>query len=543
MGAYDSASIADAVDNAAALLAQAAADVRVIDEPYYPLADVKWLSRVALFWAELPWLKILLVLATIVAVVAAYVVTNRDRLVRRFDAFITKKVREKMQARLAGEVTVGTVKVRPLLGTVTFEEFTLGNPPTAEFSAPHLVSMQRVHIKCNPISMAGVRGKGNFVVGYLYGEVKLMSVEGATVYVDEVPDPKAGGLVGKKIRNFQNIRKQTAAQAAEEREREEASLQAKQEEKRLQEEVAVELAAKDPKAAHSLFDAIGDSFSAAQRQIDAQLAEVNKQATALGSSVSNGIQAAGQDVTNRLNALITLLERVNQKPPEETEEEKRKKRKLTLEVAKLEFVDWNIHILAVTSSPFKFRKWELEKYKGAVGGLARQCASGLLNEIIADFQQEILNNLTKDIAAVGDGLLNVGGHVIGGVAEGGNMIVGGITTGAGAIGKGLSDTGEVIGKGLTDTTSAIGKGLTDTSTAVEKGLSDTSSAISGLFGWSSSASKEEQVTEITETVDIDDDDGDDDAVHECDSDGGRRGGGCGDRSGGCCGGGGGGEGC
>ena len=36
MGAYDSASIADAVDNAAALLAQAAADVRVIDEPYYP---------------------------------------------------------------------------------------------------------------------------------------------------------------------------------------------------------------------------------------------------------------------------------------------------------------------------------------------------------------------------------------------------------------------------------------------------------------------------------------------------------------------------
>ena len=168
-------------------------------------------------------------------------------------------------------------------------------------------------------------------------------------------------------------------------------------------------------------------------------------------------------------------------------------------MAKLEFVDWNIHILAVSSSPFKFKKWELEKYKGAVGGLARQCASGLLNEIIADFQQEILNNLTKDIAAVGDGLLNVGGHVIGGVAEGGNMIVGGITTGAGAIGKGLSDTGEVIGKGLTDTTSAIGKGLTDTSTAVEKGLSDTSSAISGLFGWSSSASKEEQVTEITET--------------------------------------------
>ena len=31
----------------------------------------------------------------------------------------------------------------------------------------------------------------------------------------------------------------------------------------------------------------------------------------------------------------------------ETEEEKRKKRKLTLELAKLEFTDWSIHILAV----------------------------------------------------------------------------------------------------------------------------------------------------------------------------------------------------
>jgi len=45
-----------------------------------------------------------------------------------------------------------------------------------------------------------------------------------------------------------------------------------------------------------------------------------------------GVLAFGADVTNRLNALVSLLERVNQKPPEETEEEKRKKRKLTLEV-------------------------------------------------------------------------------------------------------------------------------------------------------------------------------------------------------------------
>ena len=148
------------------------------------MADVKWLARIALFWAQLPWLKIAFAFATLVAVVGAYVATHRDALVARFDSFVTNKVLSKMQARLAGAVSLGKVRVRPFSGTVIVEEFTLGNPPTAEFNAPYLVSMQRVHVKCNPLSMAGVRGKGNFVVGYLYGEVKLMSVKGATVYVD-----------------------------------------------------------------------------------------------------------------------------------------------------------------------------------------------------------------------------------------------------------------------------------------------------------------------------------------------------------------------
>ena len=452
MVSMDSASIADAVDHAAAMLAQAASEVYVADEEYYPMADVKWLARIALFWAQLPWLKIAFAFATLVAVVGAYVATHRDALVARFDSFVTNKVLSKMQARLAGAVSLGKVRVRPFSGTVIVEEFTLGNPPTAEFNAPYLVSMQRVHVKCNPLSMAGVRGKGNFVVGYLYGEVKLMSVKGATVYVDEVPDPKAESLLGgKKIRNFQNIKRQTAAQAAAEREREEAALALAVEEKRIAEEAMAALAAKDPNKASSLFDAIGDSFSAARGEIDKQLAEVNKQAAALGSSVSNGIQAAGQDVTNRLNALVTLLERVNQKPPEETEDEKRKKRKLTLELDKLHFEDWNIHILAVTDRPFKFKSWELENFKGVVGALARQCASGLLNEIIVDFQNEILNSLTKDIAAVGDGLLNVGGSVVGVVGDGGAALAGGIASGAETIGGGLSDTGGAVAKGFTDT--------------------------------------------------------------------------------------------
>ena len=486
MGAMDSSAIADAVDHAAALLSQAAAEVYVIDEPYNPLANVRWLGRAALFWAQLPWLKIVTALAALLVSVASLALTNRTALLARFDAFVTRKVLTKMRAKLAGDVFVGAVKVRVAggHGTVTVEDFTLGNPPTAQFSSPFLVAMKRVHVKLNPLSILGVRGRGNFVVGYLCGEVDVMSVTGATVYVDEVPDPSAGALSTKKIRNFQNLKRQSAADAAKERAAEEAALLLLQEEKRIAEEAAKRLKAKDPDGEVSLFSSVGDAFAGASAEIEKQLAEVNKRAASLGSSVAGGIQAAGADVTNRLNALITLLERVNQKPPEETEEEKRKRRKLVLELRRLEFVDWNIHILAVNAKPFKFKSWELEAFKGTIGALARECASGLLNEIILDFQNEILENLTKDIKSVGDGLLNVGGHVVGG----GAFVVDGIASGAGALGQGLVDTGEVIGKGLSDTGEVIGKGLTDTTQAV-----------TGFFGFSSGGSTTTTTTTTTTT--------------------------------------------
>ena len=503
MGAMDSSAIADAVDHAAALLSQAAAEVYVIDEPYNPLANVRWLGRAALFWAQLPWLKIVTALAALLVSVASLALTNRTALLARFDAFVTRKVLTKMRAKLAGDVFVGAVKVRVAggHGTVTVEDFTLGNPPTARFSSPFLVAMKRVHVKLNPLSILGVRGRGNFVVGYLCGEVDVMSVTGATVYVDEVPDPSAGALSTKKIRNFQNLKRQSAADAAKERAAEEAALLLLQEEKRIAEEAAKRLKAKDPDGEVSLFSSVGDAFAGASAEIEKQLAEVNKRAASLGSSVAGGIQAAGADVTNRLNALITLLERVNQKPPEETEEEKRKRRKLVLELRRLEFVDWNIHILAVNAKPFKFKSWELEAFKGTIGALARECASGLLNEIILDFQNEILENLTKDIKSVGDGLLNVGGHVVGG----GAFVVDGIASGAGALGQGLVDTGEVIGKGLSDTGEVIGKGLSDTGEVIGKGLTDTTQAVTGFFGFSSGGSTTTTTTstsavETTETV-------------------------------------------
>ena len=490
----DSFAIADSMDRAAELLAQAVSEVYVGDEAFNPLADVKWLGRVALFWATLPWFTIVTTLALLVVSVTFFVLTHQTSLLTKFDDFVTRQVLNKMRQKLAGDVRIGTVKLRPT--TVTICDFQLGNPPTAAFAAPFLVAAKTVHCALNPLSMLGVKGRGNFVLGYLCGEIATLSVTGATVYVDEVADPAAGVLSAKKIRNFQNLRRQSSEDAALERAREEAALVLLLEEKRIAEMATNNLKQRDPNLA-SLFATIGDSFASASSEIEKQLAEVNKQASSLGSAVAGGVQAAGADVTNKLNALINLLERVNQKPVEESEDEKRRKRKLTLELQTLQFCEWEIFILAVNKAPFKFRKWELQAFKGGVGALARECASGLLNEIINDFQHEILTNLSKDIAAVGDGLLNVGAGVVGG----GAFVVGLGVSSVGAVGQGLVDTGGVIGKGFADTGEVIGKGLSDTGEVIGKGFTDTTSAMTGFFGFSSSTTSS-QVTSTAATSTI-----------------------------------------
>ena len=110
------------------------------------------------------------------------------------------------------------------------------------------------------------------MVGYLCGEVDVMSVTGATVYVDEVPEFEPAPLSTKKIRNFQNLKRQSAADAAKERAAEEAALLLLQEEKRIAEEAAKRPKAKDPDGEVSLFSSVGDAF-AASVEIEKQLAE------------------------------------------------------------------------------------------------------------------------------------------------------------------------------------------------------------------------------------------------------------------------------
>ena len=194
-----------------------------------------------------------------------------------------------------------------------------------------------------------------------------------------------------------------------------------------------------------------------------QLKEVTVQAAAL-PGISAAVSSRWWDVTNKLNALITLLERVNQN--HRRRRRRRKGRRGSCpECGATDIHEWNIHILAVSEKAFKFKSWQLEVHrqgwharKGVRGRPAQRNHQGL--------PAGNPDSLTKDISAVGEGLLSIGGSVVGGVAEGGNMIVGGV----GAIGKGISDTGQAIGKGLSDTGEAVADGLNKTTSRLAVSL-------------------------------------------------------------------------
>ena len=109
-----------------------------------------------------------------------------------------------------------------------------------------------------------------------------------------------------------------------------------------------------------------------------------------------------------------------------------------------------------SAKPFKFKSWELEAFKGDRRARAPD-AAGTINEIILDFQNEILDD-QKDIRGVGDAHLNVGDAA---VVGGDIFVVDGIASARRRrLGQGLVDTGEVAGKGAR--MAGKDKGLSDT---------------------------------------------------------------------------------
>jgi len=477
--------VADSVEHAAAAVAAAAAEIRVIEDAHrrYSL-----LGRLAAFAWRLPWPRLVSLFATTLALVLAALWLNRGAIARAFDAYVTRHALTKLRGMLTPEVSARRVRLR--WNTVSVEGLTIGNSPAANFAnAPFLMKLQCAVVECDLLSLLGVRVlRGNFVVGWLTAAVKLIAIHGLVVHVDEAQDPDDAGALSK-IRNFAGVFR---AAAEAEAEAEAAAAEAAPEAAATDEEASKAAASKASKdevsSPRGFFSDVGESFAAAQKAIDAKLAAAAAEAMNLPGNIASGITAAGTEVTNKLRALVTLLERVNEPAPAETEESRLRNRQLTLDVRRVEFIDCAFHIPAVASSPFTFRAHMIDGFKGTTGELGKACADRLLKQIIAEFQRDVLATLTKPIAAVGDGLLSVGqavgaggGLLVDGVVGGANIVVDGVGKGANIVVDGVGKGANIVVDGVVDGATVVTRGLKETGDEMAQEFTETKDSVTGFF--------------------------------------------------------------
>ena len=130
--------VADSVEHAAAAVAAAAAEIRVIEDAHrrYSL-----LGRLAAFAWRLPWPRLVSLFATTLALVLAALWLNRGAIARAFDAYVTRHALTKLRGMLTPEVSARRVRLR--WNTVSVEGLTIGNSPAANFAnAPFLMKLQ-----------------------------------------------------------------------------------------------------------------------------------------------------------------------------------------------------------------------------------------------------------------------------------------------------------------------------------------------------------------------------------------------------------------
>jgi hypothetical protein len=315
-----------------------------------------------------------------------------------------------------------------------------------------------------------------------------------------------------KIRNFAGVFR---AAAEAEAEAEAAAAEAAPEAAATDEEASKAAASKASKdevsSPRGFFSDVGESFAAAQKAIDAKLAAAAAEAMNLPGNIASGITAAGTEVTNKLRALVTLLERVNEPAPAETEESRLRNRQLTLDVRRVEFIDCAFHIPAVASSPFTFRAHMIDGFKGTTGELGKACADRLLKQIIAEFQRDVLATLTKPIAAVGDGLLSVGqavgaggGLLVDGVVGGANIVVDGVGKGANIVVDGVVDGATVVTRGLKETGDEMAQEFTETKDSVTGFFANPLLNTQSLFAARTYLVKEKYLGKVYDIVNVDD---------------------------------------
>ena len=151
--------VADSVEHAAAAVAAAAAEIRVIEDAHrrYSL-----LGRLAAFAWRLPWPRLVSLFATTLALVLAALWLNRGAIARAFDAYVTRHALTKLRGMLTPEVSARRVRLR--WNTVSVEGLTIGNSPAANFAnAPSTNFLAEVDRTTETTYYDSVTGKPLFI--------------------------------------------------------------------------------------------------------------------------------------------------------------------------------------------------------------------------------------------------------------------------------------------------------------------------------------------------------------------------------------------
>ena len=399
--------------------------IRVVSTVSFGLGGA---SPTSLIWFVFSRLALIFVLA--IVLVGGYVYMHPNAAYVRVDAWMRARVLKEASERTRCDVTVESIRAR--WNSVVIRGLVIGNPrkdavDDVDFKSPHLASFEEIKIAMHFLSAVGRVQRGNFVVGFMTTNIDEIFISGARIYVEDA---------GKR-KNYQIMKPpRTTVTTTLAIEKEHATADA-------------------PVEASSFFSGLSSSLEATQKAFDAQIQEAMK----LPGAISDSVKSVSSDLTKRMYALVTILDKLQRVQVLNADElsalqnNKIHRAPMIVRMQNLTLADWNLSILSVAETPFKFAQWELNNFLGNPRELGKKVAVGLVQEIINDFHRKIFGGITDGVGAIGSGIFDAGSFVVGGAVGGVTTVGSGLVSGVATVGSGLVGGITNVGQALASSTS------------------------------------------------------------------------------------------
>ena len=365
------------------------------------------LTSISAAWILALIFNAIIFLAVALALALAY--ANKRAVSKKFNAWARERVLDELRKRTTSECDLKSMTVTRK--GVVLRGLFIGNASNGgTYKSAHLAQIEEIRVAMDFFSVCGRLQFGNLIFGFVTTKCDEIFMSRASVNVEE--DAASG------MKNY-DIMRVRAPPAKGDATAEGTSGVADRGEK--------------PASGGGFFSGFTDSLEASKRAIDAQVQEAMK----LPGAVAGSLKNAGADVTKRLYALASILERLKRSTPLDNEEEKHldvlrlRRAPMVLRVNNLTLYEWSLCIAAVADTPFQFRLFEVNNFIGTPGALGKKVAIGVVSEIMNDFHRKMFGNIADGVGNVANGIFDAGSFVVGGVTSG-------VGSAVNAVGSGLN---------------------------------------------------------------------------------------------------------